>query len=304
VTITLTLILLLPLGGGLVNLLPARMLPRRIVAALAAGVSGGSFLCAVSLLAAYRKPVTVELFPRMMVFPAPLTLRLDSLALTLILTVTFVCGVIHLRSVRFPKEDPGHGRSVALLNFSLLALLILLLAENLPLFYLAGEGVSICFFLLTGLRRRGDENGSAGRKGVIVTGIGDILLGIALLWIFQLFSTISITEITTLGFLMPVGVLTGIGLLLLAGAAGKCAQFPLMIRFLPAAGGLSPQSTLLNAATMAVAGLYLMIRMMPLVERSPIVHAAVLFVGGMVATCTVVFALARFFPFRGERRMD
>ena len=293
--LSLALILLLPLFGGVVNALFGRMLPRRIVEMLACSVIAGAFLSALSLLAGYHDPVTVELASWLsdFDFKAPLTLYLDSLSLTMTLMITFVCGLIHLYSVGYMKDDPGYVRYFVLLNLFVFAMLTLILAENLPLLYLGWEGVGVCSYALISFWYRERKNADAGRKAFIVTRIGDTAFGIAMVWMFQLFSTVSITELNTLGFLMPVGVLTGIGLLLLLGSAGKSAQVPLMVWLPDAMAGPTPVSALIHAATMVTAGVYLMMRMMPLVGASPVVHAAVALTGGITAFYGATCALAQ-----------
>ena len=293
--LSLALILLLPLIAGTVNVLFGRKLPRRAVETLACGAVGGSFLCALYLFVLYQRPVTVNLASWLVDFDfkAPVTLYLDSLSLSLILMITFVCSLIHLYSVGYMKEYPGYGRYFALLNLFVFAMLTLVLAENLPLLYLGWEGVGFCSYALIGFWYREEKNADAGRKAFIVTRIGDTFFSIAMVWIFQLFGTVSITEVNTLGFLMPVGVLTGIGLMLLAGATGKSAQIPLMVWLPDAMAGPTPVSALIHAATMVTAGVYLMMRMMPLVGRSPTVHTVVALVGGITAFYAATCALAQ-----------
>ena len=247
---------------------------------------GGSFLSALSLLRSYRRPVTLELLPWITAFDfkAPISFYLDPLSLTLTLMITTICGLIHLHSVGYMKDDPGYGRYFALLNLFVFAMLTLILAENLPLLYLGWEGVGFCSYALIGFWCR---------KSFIVTRVGDTFLGIAVVWIFQLFGTLSITAINSMGFLLPVGVLTGIGLMLLAGACGKSAQFPLMVWLPDALAGPTPVSALIHAATMVTAGVYLMMRMMPLVGASPLLHLAVACTGGITAYYAATCALAQ-----------
>ncbi len=78
-------------------------------------------------------------------------------------------------------------------------MLVLVLAENLPLLYLGWEGVGFCSYALIGFWYQDPKNATAGRKAFIVTRIGDIGLGIAMVWLFQLFGTVSITQINGMG---------------------------------------------------------------------------------------------------------
>ena len=216
-------------------------------------------------------------------FKAPIALYLDQLSLALTLMITFVCGLIHLYSIGYMKDDPSHARYFALLNIFVFAMLTLVLAENLPLLYLGWEGVGFCSYALIGFWYTEEKNATAGRKAFIVTRIGDTAFGIAMIWMYQLFGTTSITELNGMGFLMPAGVITALGILLLIGAAGKSAQLPLSVWLPDAMAGPTPVSAQIHAATMVTAGVYLLARMFPLIGSSPVVLAAIAVTGGVTA---------------------
>ena len=244
---------------------------------------------------AYRAPVTVELASWLSAFDfkAPLSLYLDPLSLSLCLMITFVCGLIHLYAVGYMRDDPGYVRFFALLNLFVAAMLTLVLAENLPLLYLGWEGVGFCSYALIGFWYQDPKNATAGRKAFIVTRIGDIGLGIAIVWLFQLFGTVSITELNTMGYLMPLGVITALGLLLLLAAMGKSAQVPLMVWLPDAMAGPTPVSAQIHAATMVTAGVYLLMRMFPLIGVSTTVTAAIAVTGALTAFYGASCALAQ-----------
>jgi len=291
----LALILLLPLLGGVVNAVIGRKLPRRLSETLACGVVGGAFVCALLAFSAYRAPVKVELCSWLAAFDfkAPISLYLDPLSLVMMLMITFVCGLIHLYSVAYMADDPDYARFFALLNLFVFAMLTLVLAENLPLLYLGWEGVGFCSYALIGFWYREEKNATAGRKAFIVTRVGDTAFGIAIVWMFQLFNTVSITELNGMGFLMPAGVITGLGLLLLVSAMGKSAQMPLMVWLPDAMAGPTPVSALIHAATMVTAGVYLLARMLPLVGGSVAALAVIALTGGVTAFYAATCALAQ-----------
>jgi NADH-quinone oxidoreductase subunit L len=162
-------------------------------------------------------------------------------------------------------------------------MLVLVLAENLPLLYLGWEGVGFCSYALIGFWYTEEKNATAGRKAFIVTRIGDTAFGVAMIWMYQLFNTTSISELNGMGFLMPAGVITALGILLLIGAAGKSAQLPLSVWLPDAMAGPTPVSAQIHAATMVTAGVYLLARMFPLIGASPVVLAAIAVTGGTTA---------------------
>ncbi|HIJ88221.1 MAG TPA: NADH-quinone oxidoreductase subunit L [Desulfuromonadales bacterium] len=291
----LELIILLPLLGAIINaLLGGRLLSRRASEWLACAVIWGSFAATLAAAIVYRAPATVEIVSWLsdFDFKASLTLYLDPLSLSLCLMITFVCGLIHLYAVGYMKDDPSSVRFFALLNLFVAAMLMLVLAENLPLLYLGWEGVGFCSYALIGFWHTKPANATAGRKAFIVTRIGDTGLGIAVVWMFELFGTESIPHLNQMGHLLPAGIVTALGLLMLLAAMGKSAQVPLMVWLPDAMAGPTPVSAQIHAATMVTAGVYLLMRMFPLIGVSPTVTAAIAITGALTAfygaTCALV----------------
>ncbi len=290
----LALILLLPLSGGFFNALIGNRLPRKAGESVACAVIWGAFICSIPVFLNFTAPVTIEYASWLsdFDFKAPLALHLDQLSLSLTMMITFVCGLIHLYSIGYMKDDPSPARYFALLNIFVFAMLMLILAGNLPLLYLGWEGVGFCSYALIGFWYTEEKNATAGRKAFIVTRIGDTALGIAMVWMYQLFGTTAISELNGMGFLMPPGIITALGILLLIGAAGKSAQLPLSVWLPDAMAGPTPVSAQIHAATMVTAGVYLLARMFPLIGSSPITLAAIAITGGATAfyaaTCACV----------------
>jgi len=291
----LALILLLPLLGGTFNALFGSTLPRRVAETVACGVIWGAFACSVLTLFQFSAPIRIEYASWLSDFDfnAPIALYLDQLSLSLILMISFVCGLIHLYSLGYMKDEPSFARYFSLLNIFVFAMLVLVLAENLPLLYLGWEGVGFCSYALIGFWYTEPKNATAGRKAFIVTRIGDTAFGIAMVWMFQLFNTTSITELNGMGFLMPAGVITALGILLLIGAAGKSAQLPLSIWLPDAMAGPTPVSAQIHAATMVTAGVYLLARMFPLIGSSSVTLAAIAVTGGVTAFYAAASACAQ-----------
>jgi NADH-quinone oxidoreductase subunit L len=281
----LELVILLPLLGSIVNALCGRFLPRRLSEGLACAAIWGSFAAALAAFAAYRGPVGIEIASWLVDFDfsAPLTVYLDPLSLSLTVMITFVCGLIHLYSVAYLADDPAHVRYFSLLNLFVAAMLLLVLAENLPLLYMGWEGVGFCSYALIGFWYKEEKNATAGRKAFIVTRVGDVALGIAIVWLFKLCGNESITALNGMGAALLPWQVTAIGLLLLVGAAGKSAQVPLMVWLPDAMAGPTPVSAQIHAATMVTAGVYLLQRLFPLISLSPTVLAAIAITGAVTA---------------------
>ncbi len=292
---SLLLIPLLPLAGALLNMLLGSRLPRRLSELVACGVIWASFGATVLAALQYSQPVIIEAAPWLAAFDlrAPFSFSLDPLSLSLCLMITFVCGLIHLYSVAYMADDPGHVRYFALLNLFVAAMLVLVLAESLPLLYLGWEGVGFCSYALIGFWYREEKNATAGRKAFIVTRIGDTAFAIAIIWLFSLTGSVSISQLNQAGATLPLATVTALGLLLLIGATGKSAQLPLSVWLPDAMAGPTPVSAQIHAATMVTAGVYLLMRLFPLIGRSGTVLAAIAIVGGITAFHAATCALAQ-----------
>ncbi|MDD2582023.1 MAG: NADH-quinone oxidoreductase subunit L, partial [Desulfuromonadaceae bacterium] len=150
-----------------------------------------------------------------------------------------------------------------------------------------------CSYALIGFWYSDEKNATAGRKAFIVTRIGDTAFGVAMVWMFRLFGTTSITELNSTAVLLPAGVITALGILLLIGAAGKSAQLPLSVWLPDAMAGPTPVSAQIHAATMVTAGVYLLARMFPLVGSSAVTLAAIAVTGGVTAFYAATCACAQ-----------
>jgi NADH-quinone oxidoreductase subunit L len=170
-------------------------------------------------------------------------------------------------------------------------MMTLVLADNFLLLYVTWEGVGICSYLLIGHYFERRSAAEAAKKAFITTRFGDVflLIGIVLLW--REAGTFDMSEIFHMaeegGF--DKAYLTMATLFLFGGAMGKSAQFPFHVWLPDAMEGPTPVSALIHAATMVVAGVYLVARVMPLFEAS--YDGALYFVVavGMITTFLSVF---------------
>lgn len=292
------LILLLPLAGAFINGVLGWKLPRRAVEWIACTAIGASFAFAtwtfIVLQSAGPGVATAYDWLSFSWFHAPAQLYVDDLSATMALMVTGVSFIIHLYSVGYMREDEGYARYYMLLNLFVFSMLLLTLAGNLPLMFVGWEGVGFCSYALIGFWYKDTKNADAGRKAFIVTRIGDVGFGVALVWLFYFAGTTAIPGINAVAAAsMPKVTATYIGLLLLAGAIGKSAQLPLTVWLPDAMAGPTPVSALIHAATMVTAGVYLLMRMMPVISASPDAMTVIATVGCFTAFYAATAALAQ-----------
>lgn len=291
----------LPLAGFLVLSLNTRRLPRKAAGILGTGVVGASFLLALAAGAAFLKnpePFTQTLWTWMSAgnFSTGVTLRWDALSMVMTLVVTFIGFLIHIYSMEYMKGDHSLPRFFACLNLFVSAMLILVLADNLPLLYLGWEGVGLCSYLLIGFWYKDPANGRAARKAFVVTRVGDTALGLGVFLLFTRLGTLDIQELVARATEQwPAGSSVALvaAALVLGGAIGKSAQMPLQVWLPDAMAGPTPVSALLHSATMVTAGVYLIARLHGLFLLAPAVMCATAAIGAATILLAGCSALAQ-----------
>jgi NADH-quinone oxidoreductase subunit L len=298
------LILAFPTAGFLILALAGSRIPRRTVPFIGAGAIGLSVLVTLLITGSFLTSppsgyaYTQVLWRWMDVggFHLPITLYLDPLSLVMTLVVTCVGFLIHVYSAEDMGEDKGLSRFFAYMNLFVASMEILLLGSNLVLLLLGWEGVGLCSYLLIGFWYQDPANGYAGRKAFIVTRVGDTSLLIGLFLLFRHLGTLDIqTLMHRAAHLWPVSspLAVAAGLLLLGGAVGKSAQFPLQTWLPDAMAGPTPTSALIHAATMVTAGVYLIARMHVIYSLAPTAQLAVAIVGAATLTLAGFSALTQ-----------
>ena len=196
--------------------------------------------------------------------------RVDQLTIVMLSVVTFVGMIVQIYSLGYMKGEARYGWYYAVLSLFIASMLALVLADNFLLLYITWEGVGICSFLLIGHYHERRSAAEAAKKAFLTTRLGDVflLIGIILLW--REAGTFDMSEIFRHAEegLFDKTYLTMAVLFIFGGAAGKSAQFPFHVWLPDAMEGPTPVSALIHAATMVVAGVYLVARVMPLFEAS------------------------------------
>lgn len=293
---TLLFLIFFPFLGAILNAIVGRGLPRRAVEIIAcATVLASLFMAIAAFLAAGQKSYTITLFNWFAVgdFSVSISVYYDPLAAIMALMVTFVSCLIHLYSVSFMRDDEDFVRYFCYLNLFVFAMLVITLADNLVFLYLGWEGVGFCSYALIGFWYRDEIKATAGRKAFIMTRIGDVAFGIAIGLFFVIYSKLSISYINAHAADLTSGMATALGLLLLWAAVGKSAQLPLAVWLPDAMAGPTPVSALIHAATMVTAGVYLLMRLFPIVALSRSVLLVIATVGALTAFYAACSALAQ-----------
>lgn len=217
-------------------------------------------------------------------FSVDLRFMVDPLSITMVGFITFVATLIHIYSIGYMKGDPRYSRFFAYLNLFAGAMLTLVLGENLLVTFLGWEGVGLCSYLLISFWFEKPSAATAGKKAFIANRVGDVgfMLAMFLIVVTPTLGSLSYSEIQGNIDLVPQGTATAIVLLLFIGAMGKSAQFPLHIWLPDAMEGPTPVSALIHAATMVTAGVFVMVRMSPLIGVASVTASNIIAIVGIV----------------------
>jgi NADH-quinone oxidoreductase subunit L len=221
------------------------------------------------------------------------SLLLDPLSITMALFVTGVSTLIHLYSIGYMHGDARYPRFFVYLNLFVFSMLMLVLGDNFLITFLGWEGVGACSYLLISFWFERDSAATAGKKAFVTNRVGDFGFLIATFLIFGAFGSLDYAKVLPSTDLLTTTTATAIGLLLFLGACGKSAQLPLYIWLPDAMEGPTPVSALIHAATMVTAGVYLMIRVSPILAVAPDVSTVIAVVGAATALFAATIACAQ-----------
>jgi NADH-quinone oxidoreductase subunit L len=219
-------------------------------------------------------------------------LRFDPLSLGMLLIVTGVASAIHIYSWGYMAEDEGFSRFFACLSLFTFSMLGIVLSNNFLQLFIFWELVGVSSYLLIGFWYAKPSAADAGKKAFITNRLGDFgfLLGILLVWgafgflNFEAIAQRLLVDANALGTMA-----TTAGLLIFCGAMGKSAQFPLHVWLPDAMEGPTPVSALIHAATMVAAGVYMLCRVMFLLNTPAL--EVISWIGGFTALLAALIAV-------------
>lgn len=242
-------------------------------------------------------------------FSAQFGFYVDSLTIYWMLFVTGLATLIALYASEYMSHDVGTGycRFFAAFNLFVFSMTCLVMGSNMLMLYLGWEGVGLCSYLLIGYFYKKPAAVAAAKKAFIVNRIGDLGLALGVYLTFVHFGTIEYAELFASdklqGYLASAqagdfaaipAIAEWIPLLLMIGAFGKSAQFPLYVWLPDAMEGPTPVSALIHAATMVTAGVYLIARTYPMFLAGEHALPIVAWVGTITALLAATIGMAQF----------
>jgi NADH-quinone oxidoreductase subunit L len=292
----LAIMLLFPLVGACLQALNGQRLGRRGSGLLAAAAIAGACVTAVAALwnlGVVPHRVSFGSWFGFDGFSAAFSLLYDRVAGLMTTTVTFVALLIHLYSAIYMREDKSFARYFCYLNLFVFFMLVIALADDMLFLFMGWEGVGFCSYALIGFWHEKTANVDAGRKAFLMTRVGDLGFVAALGLLVASFGQASLSTIAVQSDAMSTSLATAIGFLFLFAALGKSAQLPLSSWLPDAMAGPTPVSALIHAATMVTAGVYLLMRLEPLLTFAPDVGLAAALIGATTALYGAACALCQ-----------
>lgn len=219
-----------------------------------------------------------------------LGILLDPISVMMLVVISTVSLMVHVYSLGYMKGERGFQRYYAFLSLFTMSMMGLVVATNIFQMYLFWELVGVSSYLLIGFYYTKKEAVAASKKAFIVTRFADLGFLVGILFYGYYAGTFSFTPDVQL--LAAAGAMIPLALgLMFIGGAGKSAMFPLHIWLPDAMEGPTPVSALIHAATMVVAGVYLVARMFPLfIGYAPEVLHWTAYIGAFTALYAAVVA--------------
>jgi len=295
------LVLLLPLLGSIAIGLSFRAVPARVAGVIGTGAVALAFACGVAALItllgespdARHHASTLWEYANVAGLDIKLGIYLDPLSTFMLLVVTGVSTTIHLYSFGYMKSDEGYHRFFSYLNFFVFSMLLLVLAGNFVLLIVGWAFVGFASYALISFWYRRKTATAAGMKAFVINVVGDIGLVLAAFLIVQHLGSFDYETVFAKApqvFQTNEWTVIAICLLLMVGAFAKSAQIPFHTWLPDAMEGPTPVSSLIHAATMVTAGVYLIARTHVLFVLAPTAADIAAFVG--LATLLVAGTIA------------
>ncbi len=297
----LSLIVVLPLAGFLLNGLAGNRLGARFVSAIGCGLPILAFVatvkCFLDLQAGGGSPLVDIAYTWAVVGDSSfeVSFYFDRLTAVMALIVTGVGSLIHVYSIGYMKDDTSYARYFSYLNLFLFFMLLLVLGRSLLVLFVGWEGVGLASYLLIGFWFEDPDKARAGKKAFITNRIGDAGFLLGMFVLYTVLGTLDMDRINAAFMADPLPAVSAslVGILLFIGAAGKSAQIPLYVWLPDAMAGPTPVSALIHAATMVTAGVYLVARLSGIYLHAPEASAIIAAIGALTALFAATIAVAQ-----------
>jgi NADH-ubiquinone oxidoreductase chain 5 len=215
----------------------------------------------------------------------------DALTVSMLIPVLIVSSVVHIYSIGYMSHDPHNQRFFSYLSLFTFMMIVLVTANNFLLMFVGWEGVGICSYLLVSFWFTRIAANQSSMAAFLANRVGDCFLTIGMFAILWSFGNVDYYTVFSLAPYYNENIVIIIGICLLIGAMAKSSQVGLHVWLPMAMEGPTPVSALIHAATMVTAGVYLLMRVSPLIEYSSTVLILCLWVGAITTVFSSLIGL-------------
>ena len=215
----------------------------------------------------------------------------DSLTVSMLIPVLIVSSLVHLYSIGYMSHDPHNQRFFSYLSLFTFMMIILVTADNFLLMFVGWEGVGVCSYLLVSFWFTRIAANQSSISAFLTNRVGDCFLTIGMFAMLWSYGNLDYNTVFSLAPYYSESVVIIIGICLLIGAMAKSSQVGLHVWLPMAMEGPTPVSALIHAATMVTAGVYLLIRVSPLIEYSSLVLLLCLWIGAITTVFSSLIGL-------------
>ena len=266
------------------------------------------FSCCAGVLVFYQTCVLGQLsyihlapFLRIGSLDLSWSIYLDALSGLMTGVVTSVSFLVHVYSVGYMHGQKGIPRFMCYLSFFTFCMLLLVMSAQLLQLFVGWEGVGLASYLLVGFYYRKGSACTAAVKSFLVNRVGDASYIVGMCLVFVAFGSLGFSDIFAAlpqhaqdVFFCPligeISLMNALALTFFIGAMGKSAQLGLHVWLPDAMEGPTPVSALIHAATMVTAGVFLMVRLGPILELAPAIRSFIMVIGGLTALMAATIA--------------
>jgi NADH-ubiquinone oxidoreductase chain 5 len=215
----------------------------------------------------------------------------DSLTVSMLIPVLIISLLVHIYSIGYMSHDPHNQRFFSYLSLFTFMMIILVTANNLLIMFIGWEGVGVCSYLLVSFWFTRIAANQSSISAFLTNRVGDCFLTIGMFIIIWSIGNLDYTTIFSMSPYINENIITLIGICMLIGAMAKSSQIGLHVWLPMAMEGPTPVSALIHAATMVTAGVYLLMRVSPLLEYTSITLTLCLWVGAITSVFSSLIGL-------------
>jgi NADH-ubiquinone oxidoreductase chain 5 len=215
----------------------------------------------------------------------------DSLTVSMLIPVLMISLLVHIYSIGYMTHDPHNQRFFSYLSLFTFMMIILVTANNLLIMFIGWEGVGVCSYLLVSFWFTRIAANQSSISAFLTNRVGDTFLTIGMFIIIWSIGNLDYTTIFSMSPYINENIITLVCICLLIGAMAKSSQIGLHVWLPMAMEGPTPVSALIHAATMVTAGVYLLMRVSPLLEYSSTALTLCLWVGAITSIFSSLIGL-------------